>query len=573
MLFLKLLAVLFSIMGISLFIAKKAKVKLEFGILIAISSIISLLYIFSLINLLLPITVIIFVIGIILSIIYIFKRDYTLIKESKVSLTFSAILILFLFFTLTNIKPLSFDNFSHWLLISTQTLEFNNLPDASNILTTYFEYPPGSTCFIYYCCLFFGNSEFCILFSQTILEILLLLPLFTFTYNKGKGILYIVVMLFIVTCLVIDIAVADLLVDSLLGIMALASFMFLYQYKDNLRKVLLLLIPINLTLLLIKNIAIFFFAIEMLYILYLLFKSKKEFKQNLINFFIAIIPFLLFILWKIRCKVVFSSLNYSAAQSVSLTNYQSNFSLKTTEDIKNIIGNFLKNLLDLNNLYTIIILVLLLGIIFWYVINKKICKNKVSLKSIIIVILVLLGIYLAYTFALLFAYIFSVTLDEALRLASFERYIYSVIILIMGIVLILYFSKTSNPSWGNYSLIIGLLLIILLSKNTLILIGVQDYKNSTRYNIEEITQDFPNASGNKILVISSITKTDGYVKFLMTYLLETNQYTLIQDTNELKNITLDKYDYVITTDNDENVKNFLSSKTSYNGDTGWYKIE
>ena len=267
MLFLKVLMILFSILGLSLFVAKKFKIKLEFGITFTICFIISFLYLFSLINLLLPATLLIFILGIILGVLYVIKRDFSLIKESKVSLIFSFCLIFILFFTLGDLKPLSFDNFSHWLLISKQTLDFNNLPDASNILTNYFEYPPGSTYFIYFCSLFLGKSEFCLFFSQTILEILLLLPLFVFVRESGKKILNVTTILFIMFCLVIDIAVVDLLVDSLLGIIALSSFMFLYYYKDDLRKTLILLIPFNLALLLTKNSAIFFYGIEILYIL------------------------------------------------------------------------------------------------------------------------------------------------------------------------------------------------------------------------------------------------------------------------------------------------------------------
>lgn len=567
------LLVLFSIFGIGTFIAKKANIRLEFGLAIATALIVSVLYLFSLIKLLLPITILIFILGIILGIAYIIKKDFSLVKESYVSLIFASIIFCFLFIALSNIKPLSFDNFSHWLLISKQTLDFNNLPDATNILTSYFEYPLGSTYFIYYCSLFLGNSEFCMIFSQAVFEILLLIPLFTFVYRKGKKNLNLIVLCFIIFCLVIDISVADLLVDSLLGIAALSCFMFLYSYKADLRKTLLFLIPLNLMLLLIKNSAIFFFAIEILYILYLLFKEKNNWKHNVLIFIIAIVPFVLFMLWKIRCKIVFNDLDISAAQSVSLSSYKSNLALKTLADIKDIILNFLNNLFDLNNLYTLIIFGLIVGIIIFYFVNKKNSKNIIPFKSILLFIFIIMFIYFAYAFSLLFAYIVSMTLDEALRLASFERYIYSVIIFILGFVLVIYFSKVTESKWLNYFIVIILSLMIVFSKNSLNLIGIQDYKNSNRYKIEKIVDDLPKSNGKNILVISSVTKVDGYVRFLFTYLLNSNEYTLIQDTNTLDEIDINKYDYVITTDKDKNVAEFLSEKTNYKGKLGWYKVE
>ena len=60
MLFLKVLLILFSMTGLSLFVSKKFKIKLEFGITFTICLIISFLYLFSLIGLLLPITLLIF---------------------------------------------------------------------------------------------------------------------------------------------------------------------------------------------------------------------------------------------------------------------------------------------------------------------------------------------------------------------------------------------------------------------------------------------------------------------------------------------------------------------------------
>ena len=570
MLFLKVLLILFSMTSLSLFVSKKFKIKLEFGITFTICLIISFLYLFSLIGLLLPITLLIFMLGIILGVLYIIKRDFSLIKESKASLIFTLSLILVLFFTLANLKPLSFDNFSHWLLISKQTLDFNNLPDASNILTSYFEYPPGSTYFIYFCCLFLGKSEFCLFFSQTVLEILLLLPLFVFVRESGNKILNVIAILFILFCLVIDIAVVDLLVDSLLGIIALASFMFLFYYKDNLRKTLLMLIPFNLALLLIKNSAIFFYGIEVLYILYLMIKRKEKFKDNLINFVILLASFILFLLWKIRCGVVFDSLENMAAQSVSLSNYQNNLSMKTLGDIKNIIINFLINLVNFTNLYTVIIFGLIVGCIIYWFINKKVLKENFLFNKIMLLILIILGIYLAYAFSLLFAYIFSMTLDEALRLASFERYIYSVIIFIVGIVLIVYFSRENRII--NIVLIACFSLIIIFSKNSLILIGIQDNSEYRRQEIEKIVQDFPSKYADDTLVISSTTKVDGYVTFLLTYILNSKDYTLIQETNKLSDLNIDDFKYVITMDNDKNVKKFLSKKTNYDGKLGWYKV-
>ena len=62
---------------------------------------------------------------------------------------------------------------------------------------------------------------------------------------------------------------------------------------------------------------------------------------------------------------------------------------------------------------------------------------------------------------------------------------------------------------------------------------------------------------DNVLVISSETKNDTYTKFLITYFLSSNKYTLVSDTNTLVNYNLKDYNYVVTLDNDEHVRKFL----------------
>ena len=209
--FLKFLLVLFSIWSYGIILSKKFDIKIEFGMVISIASIISILYLFSLINLLMPITIILFILGVTLGIILLIKYRLTLLRDFiTIPILFGFGLILFLFFTLASIKILHFDNFSHWLLIISQMLEFNNLPNNDNILTTYFDYPPGSSYFIYYCCLFASNSEFAMLLGQVILEILLLIPIFNFIKDKERKNPYVILGLFMIFCLVINISVGNL---------------------------------------------------------------------------------------------------------------------------------------------------------------------------------------------------------------------------------------------------------------------------------------------------------------------------------------------------------------------------
>ena len=563
--FFKIMSFILILLGYSYFFKDKFDIKIEFSFPLAIVVIIDAIYIFSLINLMMVGCIIIYILGIVLLIFYIckFKKEF-FTKIFQVNILFPLLLLAFFSILIRNLHMLHFDNFSHWAVIVKQLISLNSLPDASNVLTSYFEYPPGSAYFIYFFCFFTNSSECFQIIAQLILSIILSIPLLGIL--KKKNIInYTFWTCYVIFTLVIDISVADLLVDSLVGIFAVMCYCFFYQYKNNLRKCLWLFVPLNLFLLLVKNIAIFFYIINVICLFYLIFKNRKIFskKDILINIGIVILPLLLFMFWKLRCKLVFGEM--ISCQSISLVNYKDNFSLKTIDDIKSIVIVFLKNLFSINNLATILVLLLLIVVTIFIIKSKKYKDIKLSLYILIL--------FFSYNFFLLFSYIFSMTLDEALRLASYSRYIFTVVIFLVGIVIINgeYLLKKN----AIYKIIIlGILLIFVINseKNLKNLFGYQEYSNSIRYELDGYFKDYQNVDfkNYNIIVISNEASKDVMISNLINYYLGYRGYLFIKDSSLLDEYNIKDYDYIITLDNNDDVSKFMKDCNCYDNKKGIY---
>lgn len=554
----KIILFILILLGYSYFFKDKFAIKIEFSFPLATVVIIDIIYIFSLINLMMIGCIILYILGIIILIFYICKLKKDFFSEIfQFNILFSLILLAFFSILIRNLHMLHFDNFSHWAVIVKQLISLNSLPDASNVLTSYFEYPPGSAYFIYFFCFFTNSSESFQIIAQLILSIIFSIPLLGL-FKRKKIINYIFWTCYVIFTLVIDVSVADLLVDSLVGITASMCYCFFYQYRNNLRKCLWLFVPLNLFLLLVKNIAIFFYIINVICLFYLILKHRKTFskKDILINIGIAILPLLLFMFWKLRCRLVFDGM--ISCQSVSLANYKNNFSLKTMDDIKNIVMVFLKNLFSANNLASILMLLLLIVITTFIIKSKKYRNIKLSLYIV--------TLFLSYNFFLLFSYIFSMTLDEALRLASYDRYIFTVVIFLVGIIIINgeYLLKKNTM----YKIIIfGILIIFVINndKNLRNLFGYQEYNNSIRCEIDGYFKKYQNVDFKKYnnIVISNEASKDVMISNLINYYLGYRGYLFIKDSSLLGEYSIMDYDYIITLDNNDDVSRFMRDCNCY----------
>lgn len=167
------------------------------------------------------------------------------------------------------------------------------------------------------------------------------------------------------------------------------------------------------------------------------------------------------------------------------------------------------------------------------------------------------------------------TLDEAIKLACYDRYLSTIVIMLVGLGISLY-NLNSNFKYHVLfeTLICGVFIIfIIISPGLDDFLGKQDYTKSSRYKIESLIEDMPISNDFNYLVVSKEAKVNGYISLIFKYNFMYKNYTVVFDTNTLKDYNILNYDYVIILDCDEYVSNFLYNKTDYDRKKGFYKVE
>lgn len=92
-----------------------------------------------------------------------------------------AVMLLFFLIHLKDQRFIHYDNFSHWGVIVKSLIMNKAVFNANESIITFNSYPPGSALFIFYFSNLVGVSESLALYSQIIVILSALLPLFSFS--------------------------------------------------------------------------------------------------------------------------------------------------------------------------------------------------------------------------------------------------------------------------------------------------------------------------------------------------------------------------------------------------------
>ena len=126
-----------------------------------------------------------------------------------------------------------YDNFSHWALVVRQMLQTNRYPNFQDVIIGFQEYPLGSSTYIYYFAKLVSPSESVQMLAQAYMLLCAMLPLFYFA-RKNQILNAVCVISFMNYIMLYDIKVTDLLVDTLLPLVAVCALLFVYIHcKDG----------------------------------------------------------------------------------------------------------------------------------------------------------------------------------------------------------------------------------------------------------------------------------------------------------------------------------------------------
>lgn len=527
-------------------------VRLEFCIGLLFSGIGSILFLAGILNLLVEATWVIWLGGLVLTGLSIKKKESP-VKVMSLGIFFFLGLAGYFLLLLYGSEFTHYDNFSHWALAARIVTHQGRFPNYSDTLIEFTSYPLGSASFIFYITETLGSSvEWVQMFAQAILLCGMLVSLFAFARNPVQAL---VTAIFSVFLLCGNTAFTDLLVDSLLPIVALSAFAMCIYYGQELRRMLWLVIPYAVFLVSIKNSGIIFVVILYGYLWITLRREIPSAKPWLM---LLSAPALTLLLWQKYVKAMFYQ-GMMGKHSMSLSYLRSTFQNKTLAEIQDISARMGESVFVVSNPALWLLLFGLLMWMLWKYMTKTPCRDRRNTFALAV------ASYVLYQLGTWGMYLFSMPSYEALMLAGYIRYHKTIVMLIAGFIFIETLQELDTPMVSNVGSLakIGSLLSVFVLSFYMIspdfsLFEKQRLENTERYQFDQLIGTYDLPIGADYLILTSNDRDDsGYLFYLSRYLLSPSSLKILPES-KLDTIDPFDYDYVIAFEETEGTKAFLS---------------
>jgi len=597
-------ALLCSLSGYMMFTREKLKLQAEFTPVFVCSAIACIVYFCGLAGFLLPGSAAVLVAGVIQFFFFLIwmirNRSFESFRLSLFQAGF-AVGSLFFFQLLLTSRLIHYDNFSHWAIVVKQMLSTNAFPDASSALIDFKNYPLGSSSFLYFICRFAGNSQGIMLAAQGLLIFACFYAMFGVITEKKRFLLFAFTAAgcSLLSIFNITIRITNLLVDFLLPIYTLVLFVMIYRYQWEIKKACISIIPVAGLLMIIKNTGIIFGGIGLFFLIYIWLKNRYQplWKNGLAVILSTGTAFLPYLLWNIHMAVKFQGVENKF--EVSADSIRSVSGGKSPKEVHQIVALFVKSVFDITSRPAMGILGFHVAAIIASVLAAFLLKKSWNLwKALIALDVVLMGYYLG----ILGLYIFSMPIDEALRLAGFERYASSIVVLFAGGLVLcaavdieksFYYKTGELPAYQAFKTVeskdryqkgviifIALAITILLSEYNGMQTIRRSYKTTLPYKVYQVTGDRWYSDGrvdeSRYLFYASDADsqvTDYYLQYIGKYMLYASNVDGICAFYEDNLINLlNSYDYLAMVESDGEAKHLLKKYFGVSGQEGVYRI-
>lgn len=309
------------------------------------------------------------------------------------------------------------DNFTHWAIVVKKLLTADRFPNITDTDIGFPYYPLGSSVYIYYFCKMVGAAEPLQMLAQSYMMLAAFLPLFSCARRNaaaaGLALVGLVVMIF-----GYSIRINELLVDTLLPLVGMAAVLYVLVVfsEENIssekkKYALWMLIPVLIWLSQIKNSGLLFsYAAIALLFLY------PRWCPELLNCKLAAAagPLLANLIWSGHCSAVFPQ-ELQEKHALTIGNYTQTFMEKTGDNMLWIAWKTIRYMLTREGLFWILVWVVVLGVLTWLL-------HRAGKKGFFRLLAGLAGMHLIYMAGMVGMYLFSMPIEEAMTLASIERY-------------------------------------------------------------------------------------------------------------------------------------------------------
>jgi hypothetical protein len=494
-----------------------------------------------------------------------------------------------------------YDNFSHWAVVVKGMLSTDAFPTPYDDLIDFKNYPLGASSFIYYICRFAGNAQPVMLIAQGVLIFAAFYAIFGIIGQRRRFLLYAFLGLGLSTLSFFNLTVRinNLLVDFLLPILTLAVFAAAYRYRGELTKACLVIAPTAGLLTVVKTTGVVFAAIGLLYFLFMAIRhARGPFWRNALQV-VGTIAFTLlpYFGWNRRMAGDFAQVDNKF--DVSPTALDGLDAGKTAEDMQHIVRLFLESSLDLTTRPALGIAVFQVAAVAASLVAKFGFRKKWNLWKALIALDACLLLYYAGILAM---YLFMMPLDEAIRLAGFERYASSIVVLFVGGLVMcaaidlersFYYQLDDVPPSRAFKsaqtksiyqkgvwACLGLAVAILLSEYNGIQTVAQSYETTLPYKVEQVSGDRWYADGrvdeSRYLFYSSdanLQVTNYYLQYIARYFLYApNVDGIVLFYEDNMNNLLSGYDYLVVVEKDADAARLVKKHYNVDLEERIYKI-
>lgn len=510
----------FSNLGWWELLRRRLKVNMAFlpGAAIAIQTV--FLFAAGILNLLTRCTYGIFAFGLIsFAWFFLWKREEGLIRRyCQPEYYFLTVSMIFLAFATAGKQFSGIDNYTHWATVVKQMLRTHRFPNFMDPVIIFQGYPLGSSTFIYYVARMVSDTENIQMLAQGYMMIVALMPLFQFATNRRTR-TFCVMLFATYYILVYNIVITDLLVDTLLPLVCMSGILFTCQnygswmdHKwENLTAISYLIWMVQ-----IKNSGLFFVIIPACYILY----TGKRDGNWVRHLTAAFAPYASIVIWQRHSGYVFNGAAL-ATHSMSLKWYRGILQEKSVSDLKLICLSAIKWFITWKDMWIVLGGLLLVGALCgMYCPSQKEKLKKIEYATF--------AAFFLYALGVIAMYVFSMPMDEAVKLASIKRYfkisIIAVLYVTVGMLLVFLSEGHFRATREKVLLLLPIMVIAFYQIGTMgkLTTGFPRNQSLKSRNIVEtaiVEYDLPEEESYCFLT----ERTNGMILFVARYLLYSSE--------------------------------------------------